>query len=132
MRPNGSTTQLEQRRHKAVALREQGLAQAEIARRLNTTPRSVRRAWREGGPDALARKPAPGRPSKLTARQRRGLVSCLMKGATAFGFLADLWTCPRIAEAVERRYKVHYHGDAIPRLMAGVTRFTTMATRSPG
>jgi len=123
MRPNGTPTQLEQRRRKAVALRKQGLTQAEIARRLKTTPRSVRRwlrAHREGGSDALAAKPASGRPSHLTPRRRRALVRCLLRGARHAGFATDLWTCPRIAQVVAQRYGVHYHVAAIPRLMAGL------------
>jgi len=125
---------LEQRRHKAVALREQGLTQAEIARRLNTTPRSVRRwlrAHRDGGRDALAAKPAPGRPSHLTQRQRRGLVQCLLRGARQAGFATDLWTCPRIAQVIAQRYGVHYHVAAIPRLMAGLG-FSPSKARVPG
>jgi len=47
-------------------------------------------------------------------------VACLLKGASAFGFAADLWTCPRIAQLIEKRYRVHYHVDAIPRLMASL------------
>lgn len=134
MRPNGSPTQLERRRHKAVALREHGLTQAEIARRLHTTPRSVRRwlrAWREGGLDALTCKPAPGRPPKLSARQKRGLVACLLKGAMASGFATDLWTCPRIAQVIAERYGVTYHVGAIPRLLAGLD-FSPSKARLPG
>jgi transposase len=48
------------------------------------------------------------------------LVACLLKGATALGFGTDLWTCPRIARLIQERYGVHYHVDAIPRLMAGL------------
>jgi len=134
MRPNGTPTQLERRRHKTVALREQGLTQAEIARRLKTTPRSVRRwlhAYRDGGRNALASKPAPGRPSHLTPRQRRALVQCLLKGACQAGFATDLWTCPRIAQVIVQRYGVHYHVGAIPRLMAGLG-FSPSKTRVPG
>ena len=123
MRPHGSPTQLEQRRLKAVALKKQGLRPFEIARRLNTTRRSVRRwlrAYARGGPAAVASKPSPGRPSHLTKRQRQGLVKCLLKGASRFGFATDLWTSPRIAHLIARRYKAMYHVDAIPRLMAGL------------
>jgi len=90
---------------------------------LGTTPQSVCR-WvrdaRSNGPEALEAKPAPGRPSKLTTRQREALVRCLLKGAAVFGFATDLWTCPRIAEVIERRWGVQYHLDAIPRLMASL------------
>jgi len=134
MRPNGTPTQLERRRHKAIALRAQGLTQAEIARRLKTTPRSVRRwlqAYRDGGRDALAAKPASGRPSHLTPRQRRALVQCLLRGARHAGFATDLWTCPRIAQVIAQRYGVHYHVAAIPRLMAGLG-FSPSKARVPG
>jgi transposase len=123
MRPHGSPEQLEQRRRQAAALKEQGYGPVEIARMLRTTPQSVCR-WtrmvRRRGEKALAAKPHPGRPSKLKARQRRSLVACLMKGASAFGFSTDLWTCPRIAQLIEHRYGAHYHVDAIPRLMASL------------
>ena len=123
MRPHGSPKQLEQRRRKAVALRQQGLGPSEIARRLNTTPQTVCqwvREYRRGGDDALAAKPTPGRPSKLSLRQRRGLAKCLLRNATDLGFPTNLWTCRRIAELIERRYAVRYHVDAIPRLMASL------------
>jgi len=120
MRPYGSPTLLEQRRLKAVALKKQGRMPVEIARRLNVTRRSVRRwlhAYNCKGPAALASKPSPGRPSHLTPRQRRGLVKCLLKGASHYGFATDLWTSPRIALLIARRYGATYHVDAIPRLM---------------
>jgi transposase len=120
MRPHGSPKQLEQRRRKAVALNEQGYGPARIARMLNTTPQSVCRwlkEYRRNGLSGLAARPVPGHPSKLSTRRRQALVACLLKGAGAFGFATDLWTCPRIAQLIEQRYGVRYHVDAIPRLM---------------
>jgi len=106
-----------------VALSQQGLGPTQIAALLKTTPQSVcqwLREYRAGGPDALAARPVSGRPSKLNAHRRRALVNCLLKGASAFGFATDLWTCPRIGQLIEQRYGVHYHVDAIPRLMASL------------
>ena len=123
MRPHGSAKRLEERRRQAVALRRQGVMPVEIAHRLHATRRSVRRwlhAYNCGGPAALASKPSPGRPSRLTPRQRQGLVKCLLKGASHYGFATDLWTSPRIAQLIARRYGVRYHVDAIPRLMTGL------------
>jgi transposase len=134
MRPHGSQSQLERRRRQAVALKEQGLGPAAIARRLGTTPQSVclwMRRHRQGGADALAARPIPGRPPKLTARQKRALVSCLLKGAAALGFATDLWTCPRIAQLIEQRYGASYHVDAIPRLMRGLG-FSPSEARTSG
>ena len=102
---------------------QRGHGPTHIARELKTTPQTVcqwLRRYRRGGDAALAAKPVPGRPPKLNARQRRALVHCLLKGASALGFGTDLWTCPRIAQLIERRYGVQYHVDAIPRLMASL------------
>jgi transposase len=123
MRPHGSAEQLEQRRRQAVAMGRQGYGPTEIARLLNTTPQTVcqwMRRYRRGGPKALAASPMPGRPPKLNARRRQALVSCLLKGASTFGFATDLWTCPRIGQLIQQRYGVQYHVDAIPRLMASL------------
>jgi transposase len=48
------------------------------------------------------------------------LVNQLLKGATAHGFATDLWTCPRIARFIRQRYRVRYHVDHIPKLMASL------------
>jgi transposase len=133
MRPHGSPEQLAERRRKAVALSKQGYGPVRISRVLKTTPQSVcrwLRDYRRGGIEALAAEPATGRPTKLNARQRRVLVGCLLKGASTFGFATDLWTCPRIAQWVEQRYGVHYHVDAIPRLMASLG-FSPSEARTP-
>ena len=123
MRPPGTQEQLEQRRLRALALVEEGHCDAEIARLLNTTRTSVgrwRKAARRRGPKALAAKPVSGRPPCLTPRQKRGLVSRLLRGPLAHGFDTDLWTCPRIVELIETHYGVRYHVDHIPRLMASL------------
>lgn len=94
-----------------------------MARRVGAHPSSVKRWWeayQKNGEGGLAAKPVPGRPSKLTARHRKWLVARLLKGAKANGFPTDLWTCPRIAKVIEHRYRVHYHVDHIPRLMASL------------
>lgn len=123
MRPHGSAEELERRRRRAIALLEVGHRQAEVARAVGAHPSSVKRWWeayQKIGEGGLAAKPVPGRPSRLSARQRKLLVSRLLKGAQANGFPTDLWTCPRIAKVIEDRYGVHYHVDHIPRLMASL------------
>jgi len=102
---------------------QQGYGDAAIARMLKTTATSVwrwRKAYQRGGPKALAARPAPGRPARLTRRQRRSLANRLVKGPMAHGFATDLWTCPRIARMIEEWYGVRYHVDHIPRLMASL------------
>jgi len=41
----------------------------------------------------------------------------LLKGAKAAGFPTDLWTCPRIAQAVRREFGVSYHRAHVGRLL---------------
>src|SRR5512139_1640861 len=100
MRPYGSPAELEARRRWAVALLDRGLGVREVARQIGCSPASVSR-WqaevRSRGPDGLRAKPAPGRPPRITPRQRAKLLKLLLKGATAHGFSTDLWTLPRVA-----------------------------------
>lgn len=114
---------MEQRRQRAVELMQQGHDDVTIAQRLNTTRQSVwrwRKAYKRRGEKALAHKPVPGRPARLSHQQKRGLVARLVKGALVHGFATDLWTCPRIAQVIEERYGVRYHVDHIPRLLASL------------
>lgn len=120
MRTHGSAEQLERRRREAVALLDQGLSVAAVAKRVRAAERSVRH-WRqtaqEFGEAALAATPHPGKASKLSARQREGLRKRLLKGARSEGFDTDLWTCPRVKEVIRRRYGVEYHVDALPHVL---------------
>ena len=116
-RPYGSPQQLEQRRLKAWKLLRAGLAPVEVARRLGINRRSVRR-WRAMGEHKkLAARPAAGRPAKLTEAQREQLVGHLLEGPRASGYPTELWTCPRIAEVIRRRFKVRYHPSHVGRVL---------------
>lgn len=120
MRPSGSPAELERRRRRAIDLLEQGLAPVEVAHRVGVDRRSVRRwkaAYQQQGKAALQAKPAPGRPPALDAKARSRMERTLLKGAVAAGFATDLWTCPRIAEVIERQFGVSYHVDHVGRLL---------------
>jgi transposase len=123
MRPLGSSSQLEARRLKAWKLLREGVAPVDVARRIGVDRRSVRR-WRaqgeHGGRRALAGRPSPGRPPRLDEEQRGQLVAWLLGGAEASGFTTPLWTCPRVAEVIRRRFKVRYHVDHVGRLLRGL------------
>jgi transposase len=120
MRPHGSPESLERRRRKAIQLLQQGLQPVDVARKLGVDRRSVRR-WRasfeQEGPAGLQARPAPGRPTKLARRQKEQLERDLLKGAQAWGWSTDLWTCPRVADLIENRFGVRYHVDHIGRLL---------------
>lgn len=120
MRPSGSPKVLEQRRLRAIALIEGGYQPVEVARRLGVGRRSVRRwksAFLREGLGAIRAKPAPGRPSKLGGRAKKALESVLLRGARAAGYATDLWTCPRVAQVIQRHFGIRYHVDHIGRLL---------------
>ncbi len=120
MRPFGSPEELERRRLRAVEMLQQGLGPSQIARTLGVDRRSVRR-WRatmeKQGPRGIAAHPASGRPPLLADPQKKKLERVLRRGAQAAGYETDLWTCPRIAEVIQRRLGVHYHVDHVCRLL---------------
>jgi transposase len=76
-----------------------------------------RNALRSGGQDALKAKPAPGRPSHLTLKQKKQLVRLLTQGAMADGYRTELWTTQRIADLIERRLGVKYHRNHVGKLL---------------
>jgi len=120
MRPKGTAAELEARRRQAASLLAQGLALREVARQVGSSPSSVKR-WKEvvrkGGKQALAAKPHPGRPPRLSAKQKERLLRLLLKGATAHGYPSQLWTLPRIAEVIEKHFDVHYHPSHVWKLL---------------
>lgn len=126
MRPFGSPKLLEKRRRNAMALLDSGLSLNEVARRVGCDASSVMR-WRDRrdrrdkhGEQGLRPAPVPGRPAKLSARQKKRLVSILLKGAMANGYKTELWTTARIAEVIELHFGITYHRDHIGRLMASL------------
>ncbi len=123
MRPRGSADLLEDRRRRALALLDEGLSLNEVGRRIGCAPSSVMRwrvARRKGGQKALKVRFSPGRPKKLSAERRRGLIRVLLKGAMAHGYATQLWTTARIAEVIWKKFRVRYHRDHIGRLMHGL------------
>ena len=120
MRPRGRPEVLHQRRLQAIRLLKQGYAPVEVAKGLGVDRRSVRRwkaAYRRSGEQGIAAKPAPGRPLKLNMQTRHRLERILLDGAKSAGFSTDLWTCPRVAQVIERQFAVTYHVDHVGRLL---------------
>jgi transposase len=120
MRSKGTAAELEARRFRAVELLQSGQSTAEVARLLGAGHSSVKRwksALAKGGVDALAAKPHPGTPSKLSDDQKARLVEILVAGPLASGYLTDLWTCRRVADVVQKTFGVSYHPDHLGRIL---------------
>src|SRR4029450_11865991 len=92
VRPAGNPETLERRRRRAIALLAEGWSPVEVARHIGVDRRSVRR-WRAAhdrdGPEGVASRRAPGRPSKLDARSRQRLKKLVLKGGWGPGFSRD-------------------------------------------
>jgi transposase len=120
MRTKGSAAELEARRRRAAEYFQARKSLAEVARLVGASLSSVkrwRRAWKEGGVKALAAKPHPGTPSKLTDEQKQDLVEILLAGPIAAGYQTDLWTCRRVAEVVRKKFRVPYHPGHLSRIL---------------
>lgn len=123
MRPQGSPAELEHRRRRAVRLLEAGNSLTTVARMVGAAVSAVwswRKTWQRKGEAGLAAKPAPGRPRKLTLRQRRRLPKILALGATRHGYSNELWTTRRIAAVIQREFGIDYHPAHVSRILADV------------
>jgi transposase len=120
MRPPGDSSVLEQRRQRAIQLLKAGHPPVEVAKMLGVGRRSVRRwnrSFRKQGSASLLARPNTGRPPRLNTHTREQFEKILMEGASKAGFGTDLWTCPRVAQVIHRRFGIAYHVDHIGRLL---------------
>jgi transposase len=114
--------ELQRRRLRAGRLLQRGVAQAEVARRVEVTRTTVSE-WnaqlQAGGLEALNRR-RRGRPSGLDEAQRRELRQALRSGALAEGFPTDLWTLPRVGKLIERRFARAYSESQVWRILVSL------------
>jgi transposase len=96
---------MERRRMQAADLFERDMIPAEIARQVGVSHQIVsdwRRAWRQGGREALRSAGRAGRKPKLSDEQIAAVEEALTNGAEANGYANALWTLPRVAEVIAR------------------------------
>lgn len=110
---------LERRRRKAVALARGGRSASLIAKELNVDRKSIYRWLRMArrGDRALAAKPHPGRPRKLTAAQHAKLQKLLQKGPRANGWNSEHWTARSVASLVWKKFKVKHHVEHVRHIL---------------
>ena len=113
---------LQRRRLRAGRLLQRGVAQAEVARRVEVTRTTVS-LWnaqlQAGGLDGLKSRPR-GRPSGLGQAQRRELMQALKAGALTEGFPTDLWTLPRVGQLIERGFGRAYSESQVWRILVSL------------
>jgi transposase len=111
------------RRMQAWQLNQRGWVQRDIALALSASEAAVSR-WlataRARGPQALASRPIPGRPARLTDAQRVLLPDFLWHGAEAYGFRGDVWTCARFAEVLKEELGARLSKSQVSRILKAV------------
>jgi len=120
MSRKGSAEQLQARRLQAIALLKYGCSQSETARKLGVSPSAVsqwKQAHAQGGNDALTAQVHPGPVPKLSSKQCQQLLVLLKQGPRKHGWTTELWTLPRIAELIARKFDVHYDQSGVWRLL---------------
>jgi transposase len=103
---------LQVRRLRAAELFAIGVRQAEIARQLGVSPQAVsiwHASWKAGGTDALCSRGPTGPTPKVSDAQLGQVEQALLKGATANGFVGELWTLNRVGTVIERLTGVRHH-----------------------
>jgi transposase len=103
---------LQARRLRAGELFAVGVRQAEIACQLGVSRQAVsswHARWRAGGLEALRSRGSTGPAPRLSDQQLAHVEQALLEGATANGFVGELWTLERIAVVIERLTGVRHH-----------------------
>lgn len=107
-------------RFRAVELFHAGWTQTAIAQALGLSQSGVSKILQradEQGMDSLFAHPAGGRPPRLTPAQVEELRALLTDGATAQGFVGNVWTGPRVATLIERHFGVHLSARQVLRIL---------------
>jgi len=110
---------MESRRLMAAQDLQSGLSQSQVARKFGVSRTTASRWHRalNNGVEALRKRRAPGRPSRLSTDQLHGVAEVYQAGARAAGFENDRWTTIRFAEAIHARFGVRYDPDHVGRIM---------------
>ncbi len=110
----------EGRRLRALELKQEGWRQRDIADALGITKGAVSQ-WmkraKEEGVEGLRRKLPPGARPRLSEEQRERLPELLDRGAEAYGFRGEVWTCARVAGVIREEFGVTYHPAHVSRLL---------------
>jgi putative transposase len=115
-----SRDEMEKRRLEAVEDLQRGLTQSSVARKFcvsRTTASRWNRALQQKGVEALRKRRATGRPSRLSREQMQLIPNLFAQGAIVHGFPDNRWTTARLAAVIEARFGVHYDRDHVGRLM---------------
>jgi putative transposase len=112
--------EMESRRLVAAQDLQEGLSQSQVARKYGvsrTTASRWDRAIDGHGVEALRKRRASGRPSRLNPEQLKLAVQIYQAGPRAAGYASDRWTTVRFADAILGAFEVRYDPDHVGRIM---------------
>jgi putative transposase len=112
--------EMESRRLLAAQDLHTGLMQSQVALKYGvsrTTASRWHRAIDGKGVEALRRRRAPGRPSRLTPEQLQRAAQIYQAGPRTAGYASDRWTTVRFAGAIFQAFGVRYDPDHVGRIM---------------
>jgi transposase len=112
--------EMESRRLMAAQDLQKGLSQSQIARKFGVSRTTASRWYRAlsgKGIEALRKRRAPGRPSRLNLDQLTEAARLYQTGPRAAGFDSDRWTTTRFAHAIHKQFGVRYDPDHVGRIM---------------
>jgi len=129
--------EMESRRLLAAQDLQRGLSQSQVARKFGVSRTTASRWYRSlsgKGMESLRKRRAPGRPSRLTAKQLADVAEVYRSGARAAGFESERWTTSRFADAIFARFAVRYDPDHVGRIMhrLGLRERTRQRSRVAG
>lgn len=78
----------------------------ELARRIGVSEKTVKR-WIAAA--ANSDGPKPGRPTKLTPRQRQAVNRWLQRSPRDYGIASDQWQAPALAALIRKRFGVGFN-----------------------
>jgi len=110
----------EARRLRAWELKEKGWRSARIAEALGVTRGAVSQWFKQAeaeGVDALAARKHPGPTPRLAPEQLARLPALLARGAEAYGFRGEVWTCKRVAHVIAKEFGVTYTPQHVGNLL---------------
>jgi len=104
----------------AARLLRQGIAEAEVARRVGVHRQSVNRWAGElaaKGRRGLKQAGRAGRKPRLDEKDLEKLERGLQRGPEALGYSNGLWTTARVAALIEQEFGVEYHPGHVWRIL---------------
>jgi transposase len=111
---------LEQRRFEAIRLWKGGQTPSAVARQLKVVRQTVARwvqQYRSQGKAGLRKAGRAERKPSLSVRDRQRLTALLRRGPERLGYQTPLWTCPGVADLIEREFGVRYHPGHVWKLL---------------